>query len=31
MPIIQGEKEWFCSQEYLDWAKKNCPEFVIAY
>jgi len=31
MPIIQGEKEWFCSDEYLSWAEENCPEFTIAF
>lgn len=31
MPVIQGEKEWFCSDDYLDWAEENCPEFIIAY
>jgi hypothetical protein len=31
MPIIQGEKKWFCSEEYLNWAKQNCPKFIIAY
>jgi hypothetical protein len=31
MPLIQGEKEWFCSEEYLGWARENCPEFIIAY
>jgi len=31
MPIIQGEKEWFCSDDYLGWAEENCPEFIIAY
>lgn len=31
MPIIEGETAWFCSEEYLSWAKKNCPEFKIAY
>lgn len=31
MPIIEGEKKWYCSPEYLTWAKKNCPEFTIAY
>jgi len=31
MPIVEGEAKWFCSKEYLDWAKENCPEFEITY
>lgn len=31
MPILVGDAIWFCSVEYLGWAKKNCPEFKVAY
>lgn len=31
MPIVSEERKWFCSEEYLDWAKENCPEFTITY
>jgi len=29
MPIVDEERKWYCSEEYLDWAKENCPEFTI--
>lgn len=31
MPIVEGEAKWFCSKEYLNWARKNCPKFIITY
>ncbi len=27
MPIVAPEKQFQCSQSYLDWVKMNCPNF----
>lgn len=31
MPSVDGEEQWFCSEEYLNWARENCPEFSVVY
>jgi hypothetical protein len=31
MPIVREERKWFCSEEYLNWAKQNCPKLIITY
>jgi hypothetical protein len=31
MPPVEGSKKLFCSPIYLEWAKKNCPTFAVAY
>lgn len=27
MPPVSGENQKFCSEDYLNWAKENCPKF----
>jgi len=29
MPIVPEEKQWICSNDYLNWAEENCPDFQV--